>query len=100
MQVYYRSLKHQMKKTFQTINIFSHRFPSCKTKKTVIFLNSPVLPQGPAAIVGFAYSQIMVSTFARANSAAMRRGFRDDIKTYLLISGIAYIPLFPPKKFF
>ncbi len=43
---------------------------------------------GCAAIIGFGYSQTMVSTFARANSAAMRLGFAADMKTYLLVAGM------------
>lgn len=38
-------------------------------------------------IIGFAYSQIMVSTFSRAFLAAMRMGCPDNIATYLMISG-------------
>ena len=30
---------------------------------------------------------VMVSTFGRAQGAALRKGFKDDIDTYLLISG-------------
>jgi hypothetical protein len=30
----------------------------------------------------------MVSTFARANAAAMKLGYASDMRTYLLIAGI------------
>ena len=29
----------------------------------------------------------MVSTFSRANNAALRQGFTSDMKTYLVVSG-------------
>ena len=48
---------------------------------------SPQLIIGCGAIIGFAYSQIMVSTFARAHGASMRLGYEDDINTYFLLSG-------------
>ena len=38
-------------------------------------------------MIGFGYAQVMVSTFGRAQSAAVRKGFNDDIDTYLLIAG-------------
>ena len=43
--------------------------------------------QGTIGIVGFGYALVMVSTFGRAQGAALRKGFKDDIDTYLLISG-------------
>ena len=43
--------------------------------------------QGSVAMIGFGYAQVMVSTFGRAQSAAVRKGFNDDIDTYLLIAG-------------
>ena len=43
------------------------------------------------AIVGFGYALVMVSTFGRAQGAALRKGFKDDIDTYLLIAGIEFI---------
>ena len=35
----------------------------------------------------------MVSTFGRAQGAALRKGFKDDIDTYLLISGMYFLYL-------
>ena len=58
----------------------------------VPFVNiQPTVPliQGSIAIVGFGYAQVMVSTFGRAQGAALRKGFKDGIDTYLLISGNA-----------
>lgn len=46
------------------------------------------LIEGMMAVVGFGYAMVMVSTFGRAQSAAIRKGFKDDIDTYLLISGM------------
>ena len=46
------------------------------------------LVQGTIGIVGFGYALVMVSTFGRAQGAALRKGFKDDIDTYLLISGM------------
>ena len=40
------------------------------------------------AFVALGYGAVMVSTFARANGAALRMGFSQDIETYLLISGM------------
>jgi len=37
---------------------------------------------------GFGYALVVVSTFGRAQSAAIQKGFKDDIETYLLISGL------------
>jgi len=34
-----------------------------------------------------AYGMIVVSTFNRSQKAAIRKGFHDDIDTYLIISG-------------
>ena len=41
-----------------------------------------------AAMIGFSYPQIMVSTFARAFQSALRAGYADSIGTYLAISGM------------
>ena len=38
--------------------------------------------------LGLAYAFNMVSTFARAHRAAMNLGYRDNINTYLVTSGI------------
>ncbi len=40
------------------------------------------------AFVALGYGAVMVSTFGRAQGAAMRMGFSADIDTYLLISGM------------
>ena len=35
----------------------------------------------------------MVSTFSRANNAALRQGFASDMKTYLVVSGAKVMSL-------
>ena len=47
--------------------------------------------QGMAALVGFAYASIVVSSFGRSQRAAMNLGYADDINTYMAISGILII---------
>ena len=37
--------------------------------------------------LGIGYACVMVSTFGRAQGAAIRKGYAKDIETYLLISG-------------
>ena len=44
--------------------------------------------QGMAGLAGFAYASLVVSSFARAQRAAMNLGYADDIDTYIAISGI------------
>ena len=46
------------------------------------------LIQGMSCLGGIGYALVMVSTFSRAQSDALKRGFANDIETYLLISGI------------
>lgn len=50
----------------------------------------PTVPliQGSIGIAGFGYALVMVSTFGRTQAAALEKGFKDDIETYILISGI------------
>ena len=43
--------------------------------------------QGMVAMVGFGYALVMVSSFGRAQSAALKLGYADDINTYIMISG-------------
>ena len=45
------------------------------------------------AIAGLGYSFGMVSTFTRAQGSALQKGFKDDIETYILISGTDFIRL-------
>ena len=45
------------------------------------------LIQGMAALSAVGYSFVMVSTFSRAQSEVQKKGFSDDIETYLIISG-------------
>ena len=45
------------------------------------------LIQGMAGLGGVGYALVMVSTFSRAQSEALKKGFADDIETYLMISG-------------
>ena len=47
--------------------------------------------QGMAALVGFAYASIVVSSFGRSQRAALKLGYADDINTYMAISGILVI---------
>jgi uncharacterized membrane protein len=42
---------------------------------------------GSMVTIAVGYACVMVSTFGRAQGAAMRKGFAKDIETYLLISG-------------
>ena len=48
---------------------------------------SVALIQGAMGLNGFSASPIMVSSFLRAQRAAIRLGFKDDIDTYIFISG-------------
>jgi hypothetical protein len=50
---------------------------------------TPTVPliQGSLAILGLGYGMVMVSTFGRSQRAAIRKGFNDDMDTYLIISG-------------
>lgn len=43
---------------------------------------------GIGAWVGFSYTFCMVSTFSRAHGEAMRKGYNDDLSTYLILSGL------------
>ena len=38
-------------------------------------------------LVGFGYALVMVSSFGRAQSAALSLGYSDDLNTYIMISG-------------
>lgn len=42
---------------------------------------------GVAVVIGAAEGILMVSTFSRVFDAAMRRGFDNNISTYMLVSG-------------
>ena len=44
------------------------------------------LIQASTAMMGAGYALIMVSTFGRAQAAAIRNGFNDDLGTYVFIS--------------
>ena len=46
---------------------------------------------GMAGLGGTGYALVLVSTFSRAHSEALRKGFSDDIETYLMISGAILI---------
>eukprot|EP00095_Tigriopus_kingsejongensis_P001693 maker-scaffold3251_size9521-snap-gene-0.1 protein:Tk01693 transcript:maker-scaffold3251_size9521-snap-gene-0.1-mRNA-1 annotation:"chromaffin granule amine" len=56
----------------------------------------PVLPfgtslellYGMAALIGFSYTFVMVSTFSRAHNEAMRQGYEDDLQSYIILSGL------------
>ncbi|TRY80689.1 hypothetical protein TCAL_09016 [Tigriopus californicus] len=43
---------------------------------------------GMGAWIGFSYTFCMVSTFSRAHNEAMKRGYNDDLPTYLILSGL------------
>jgi len=44
--------------------------------------------QGMVGLVGFGYALVMVSSFGRAQSAALSLGYADDLNTYIMISGM------------
>lgn len=55
------------------------------------FLNvkaSTGLIQGMLGLGGFGYAFVIISTFSRAHSEALKKGFPENIETYLMISGI------------
>ena len=45
------------------------------------------LIQGVSGLIGFGSANVMVSSFLRAQRAALNQGFSDDISTYIFISG-------------
>ena len=45
------------------------------------------LIQGVAGLIGFGSANVMVSSFLRAQRAAINQGFCDDITTYIFIAG-------------
>ena len=58
----------------------------------VPFINlEPSVPQiyGSTALIGAGYAIVMVSTFGRSQGAAKSLGYKDDITTYLMMSGEA-----------
>ena len=65
------------------------------------FLNIPssvALIDGILALGGVGYAFVMVSTFSRAQSEVLKKGFSDDIETYLMISGIFHYVNYIPAK--
>ena len=50
--------------------------------------------QGMVGLVGFGYALVMVSSFGRAQTAALNLGYADDINTYIMISGMILQLLF------
>ena len=48
---------------------------------------SLVTSQAMMAVIGFGQASVMASTFGRSQRAAAKQGFKQDITTYLLISG-------------
>ena len=46
--------------------------------------------KGMAVLVGMGNGLLMVSSFGRAQSAALNLGYVDDINTYIMISGKVY----------
>ena len=51
------------------------------------FETSLALIQGSMAVMGLSYGLILVSTYGRSQRAAIRNGYRDEMDTYLIISG-------------
>ena len=51
------------------------------------FIPSVSIIQGTVAISGFGYAMVVVSTFGRSQKAAVGKGYNNDIKTHLIISG-------------
>ena len=45
--------------------------------------------QGMMVLAGFGNALVMVSSFGRAQSAALKLGYANDINTYIIISGRA-----------
>ena len=45
------------------------------------------LIQGMVGLFGFGQSLVMVSSFGRAQSAALSFGYADELNTYIMISG-------------
>jgi hypothetical protein len=43
--------------------------------------------QGMAGLAGFGYALLVVSSFSRSQKAALALGYRNDISTYIVISG-------------
>ena len=52
------------------------------------------LIQGVMAMFGLGYGMVMVSTFGRSQRAAIRKGYNDDMDTYLIISGYNLLSIF------
>ena len=52
------------------------------------------LIQGVMAMFGLGYGMVMVSTFGRSQRAAIRKGYNDDMDTYLIISGYNLLSTF------
>ena len=46
------------------------------------------LIQGMSGLGGIGHAFVMVSTFSRSHAEVLKKGFLDDIETYLMISGI------------
>ncbi len=62
------------------------------------------LIQGTGAVLGTGYGMVVVSTFGRSQSAAIRHGYNDDLDTYMFISSkflllqIYLYQFIPPSK--
>ena len=61
-----------------------YRFAACLDQVWVCIISG--LIQGSAGILSGGYAMIMVSTFGRAQAAAIRKGYNDDLDTYIFIS--------------
>lgn len=65
---------------------------------------SLVTSQAMMAVIGFGQASVMASTFGRSQRAAAKQGFRQDITTYLLISGknstVVNLPLYSESAIF
>ena len=55
------------------------------------FFNLPTtmsIIEGVTGLGGIGYALVMISTFSRSHAEVLKKGFLDDIETYLMISGI------------
>ena len=53
----------------------------------IAFESNLLLIQGMIGLVAIGYALILVSSFGRAQSAALSLGYENDLNTYIMISG-------------
>ena len=56
-------------------------------EKFVEYLKFTIVLQISITIIALGYALVVVSTFGRVQAAALKKGFKDNIETYLLING-------------